>query len=68
MRLVVVVEICCVEVELNDDEIEIEDEDLLEEDEAAADESVRVWLGWVIHVSRCVGFLYVFSNQPCAKM
>ena len=62
------VEICCVEVELNDDEIEIEDEDLLEEDEAAADESVRVWLGWVTHASRCVGFLYVFSNQPCAKM
>ena len=55
-------------VELNDDEIEIEDEDLLEEDEAAADESVRVWLGWVTHASRCVGFLYVFSNQPCAKM
>ena len=68
MRLVVVVEICCVEVELNDDEIEIEDEDLLEEDEAAADESVRVSLGWVIHASRCVAFLYVFSNQPCAKM
>ena len=62
------VEICCVEVELNDDEIEIEYEDLLEEDEAAADESVRVWLGGVIHASRCVGFLYVFSNQPCAKM
>ena len=62
------VEICYVEVELNDDEIEIEDEGLLEEDEAAADESVRVSLGWVIHASRCVAFLYVFSNQPCAKM
>ena len=68
MRLVVVVEICYVEVELNDDEIEIEDEGPLEEDEAAADENVRVSLGSVIHASRCVAFLYVFSNQPCAKM